>query len=414
MATIPWLGPGTAVAGGDDLIFEWYGRYLDAVARGKDAINGTVGVLLDDEGELALNGAMMLELERLTPTERAAYAPLRGVEAFRTFLLNAVFGASPPSSASAFATPGGCGALFASAKNLTAPGDRVLLRDHHWGPYRGILEQHELGIRTWPLIGPRSGEGVHVDVDAFGTALLELAQEQARVLIWLNDPAHNPTGLSLDGADRGRVLATVLNMARTHPNVGFSLVIDAAYAAYSSDSKGWGRPLSELRGQPENLLLAVAVSCSKSHTCYGARAGGLVTLHPNAEARARLEEVLLHTGRGTWSGAPRGPQMAIARLHGTRSGDEAWAKERTRLNALLEHRRAVFLDIAQSHGLSLLPCHDGYFAWHPCENPEAVAEQAALEDVYVVPLRGGVRIGLCAIPAERMRTVVRAIQGGGR
>ena len=24
--------------------------------------------------------------------------------------------------------------------------------------------------------------------------------------------------------------------------------------------------------------------------------------------------------------APRGPQMAIARLHGTRSGDEAWAK----------------------------------------------------------------------------------------
>ena len=307
MATIPWLGPGTAVAGGDDLIFEWYGRYLDAVARGRDAINGTVGVLLDDEGELALNGAMMLELERLTPTERAAYAPLRGVEAFRTFLLNTVFGASPPSSASAFATPGGCGALFASAKNLTAPGDRVLLRDHHWGPYRGILEQHELGIRTWPLIGPRSGEGVHVDVDAFGTALLELAEEQARVLIWLNDPAHNPTGLSLDGADRGRVLATVLNMARAHPNVGFSLVIDAAYAAYSSDSKDGGGPCPSSGGNRRT-----SSSPSQCHVRNRTPAtvhvqGGLVTLHPNAEARARLEEVLLHTGRGTWSGAPRAP-----------------------------------------------------------------------------------------------------------
>ena len=410
--TLPWLNQAAEVKGGDDVIFAWFSRYLSAVKSGVDAVNGTVGTLLDDSGRLFVHEAVLAAIHRQSATDIAAYAPLRGLPAFRELAIDLAVGHHRNELSHlhprAFATPGGCGALYLSAANLAAPGDAVLLRECHWGPYRTILRENGLHAATWPLIGPAAPDGRFVDSESLFSSLSSLAHDQASVLMWINDPAHNPTGLSLGSDDRQILLNSVVSAALDYPDVGFSLLIDAAYARYSSEPHGWAGTLGDLKEWPTNLLVAVAVSCSKSHTIYGMRLGALVTFHPESEVHEQLETTWLHTGRGTWSGTPRLPQSALIDLH-TSVLEEEWLDSVLKAKDLLDGRRAHFIDLCREHGVSLLPSHDGYFAWHPCSDPESVAAEVAEDSVFLVPLDKGVRIGLCAIPEASLSRVALAL-----
>ena len=48
------LNASGALKQGSDTIFSWWARYQDAKAEGKDAVNGTIGALLEDDGNLAI------------------------------------------------------------------------------------------------------------------------------------------------------------------------------------------------------------------------------------------------------------------------------------------------------------------------------------------------------------------------
>ena len=52
---------------------------------------------------------------------------------------------------------------------------------------------------------------------------------------------------------------------------------------------------------------------------------------------------------------------------------------------------------------------DGFFAWIESSDPIAVAEKCAENDVFLVPLNGGVRIGLCALPTDSIPKVAMAL-----
>jgi aspartate/tyrosine/aromatic aminotransferase len=80
---------------------------------------------------------------------------------------------------------------------------------------------------------------------------------------------------------------------------------------------------------------------------------------------------------------------------------------------MLDERRDAFRRAAAAHNLSLDPTHDGYFAFLECESNQQVCEIAAEQhDVFLVPLEGGVRIGICAIAAEQMERVAAALADG--
>jgi len=52
---------------------------------------------------------------------------------------------------------------------------------------------------------------------------------------------------------------------------------------------------------------------------------------------------------------------------------------------------------------------DGFFAWMEAEDPVAIAESCAEMDVYLVPLKGGVRVGLCALSTKDLERVAEAL-----
>jgi aromatic-amino-acid transaminase len=125
-------------------------------------------------------------------------------------------------------------------------------------------------------------------------------------------------------------------------------------------------------------------------------------LHPSKPFLDRLLEVMLHTGRGTWSGAARLPQATVHTIHSDIDKFVDWLHERDRLQQLLEQRRDVFNARCEKEGVPIMPSHDGYFAFLPHEDPVPMANAAASRGLYVVPLDGGIRIGLCSIPTDQV------------
>tara|TARA_B100000900_G_scaffold87620_1_gene71240 strand:- start:1182 stop:2456 length:1275 start_codon:yes stop_codon:yes gene_type:complete len=401
---------------GNDTIFSCWARYQKAISDGHDAVNGTIGALLENDGSLAINQTVDEFVRNSPPIEIAAYAPLKGLPEFLDLAVTLALGDAREELESigvchtATASPGGSGALYLAAANYADPGTKVLLRDRHWGPYDGFLAGCGLGIATYPLLNESSG----VDVDSLTIQLNELSSSQNRVMSWLNDPAHNPTGLSLSSEERMTVLQAFTNAAMENENVGYTLLIDAAYHLYAREPHGWAETITDALHDgmewPANLLITFAISLSKSHTVYGLRGGALVTIHPDKSVVERITTVMGVTGRQTWSASSRLAQYSIAKIHADSESGAAWSDEKNRLTEILQQRRDLFIKSCEKYGVPINPTHDGFFAWLEHSDAASIVEKCASNQVYLVPLNGGVRIGLCAIPTNQIERVAKSLR----
>jgi aromatic-amino-acid transaminase len=204
-----------------------------------------------------------------------------------------------------------------------------------------------------------------------------------------------------------------MESASANENVGHTLLLDAAYHLYADEPHGWAETITEALNNgmpwPENLLITISISLSKSHTIYGLRTGALVSLHPDSAFTERIGTVMGVTGRQTWSAAPRIAQYTVSIMHADEQSGAAWAGERDRLRELLVTRRNVLTESCSKLGVPLNPTMDGFFAWIESDDPAALAEACAEQDVYLVPLTGGVRIGLCAVPLSQIPRVAEAL-----
>ncbi len=400
---------------GNDTIFSCWARYQKAISDGFDAVNGTIGALLEDDGSLAINQTVDEFVRNSPPIEIAAYAPLKGLPEFLDLAVTLALGDAREELESigvchtATASPGGSGALYLAAANYADRGSKVLLRDRHWGPYDGFLAGCGLGIATYPLLNESSA----LDLDSLRTELDTLSNSQNKVMSWLNDPAHNPTGLSLSKEERMSVLQTFTNAAMNNENVGYTLLIDAAYHLYAEEPHGWAETITDAlhdgMAWPANLLITFAISLSKSHTVYGLRGGALVTIHPDQSVVDRITTVMGVTGRQTWSASSRLAQYSIAKIHSDSKSGSAWSDEKTRLTAILQQRRTAFISACEKYSVPINPTHDGFFAWLEHSDAKSIVETCAADQVYLVPLNGGVRIGLCAIPTNQIERVAKSL-----
>ena len=405
---------------GSDTIFSWWARYQDAKATGKPAVNATIGALLEDDGNLAINKVVDAAVRAAPEQEISAYAPLAGLPSFLDLAKTLALGEARNRldelgfNFASTASPGGSGALYLAANNFLDIGQVALLRERHWGPYKGFLQNNGLHYETWPLLPP-NGHDIHPYFarDEFEAKLIKMCSNQDKVMVWLNDPAHNPTGLSMSIEGRFACLESFVDSALSNPTVGHTLLLDSAYSLYADEPHAWADTIldSVENGMmwPENMLICIAVSLSKSHTIYGLRTGALVSIHPEKEITERLETVMCVTARQTWSATPRVSQYCVSAMHSTEEGGEAWGQERDRLKQLLDDRRNVLLSECQRLGVPLNPTMDGFFAWIEVENPVEIAEKCAENGVFLVPLIGGVRIGLCALPLDDVPKVAEAL-----
>ncbi|HJW34153.1 MAG TPA: aminotransferase class I/II-fold pyridoxal phosphate-dependent enzyme [Holophagaceae bacterium] len=416
------LIPSRRAFDGQDPIFKLNAEAQAMASQGKPVVNATVGALLDDAGKLVVLEPVMELYSQLTGHEVAPYAPIAGDVVYLTSLTHRHWPELGGYGVGC-ATPGGTGALALSIKNLLEPGMSLLTAAPFWGPYATLAQENGVNLRTVPYPEP----GQRLDVATWKGTAQVLLEQQGRLLLWLNDPCHNPTGRSLAREDRRALLQALRELAPLGP---ITLLLDFAYLDYAKDKAavtealadyrafGEGGSISTSTGEWEHrpgdgaidggpVLVAASLSLSKALTLYGARAGALVFPWCKDET---LQAALSISCRGTYSNCARAPMSLLLRLEKDPAAQARLAAQQAHWAEVLR-QRAEALDAAlRAEGLEGAPWEGGFFVTLAVEEPFAVCERLKGHGVFVVPMPEGLRVGICGMKAADAGRFAQALK----
>lgn len=375
---------------GDDLIFTLNAAAQKRAATGAPVINATVGALLDDNGQLVVLDSVMAAWRQLTPREIAPYAPIAGDPAFLLALTQRHW-PSLTGYGVGVAAPGGSGALALTLKNLLERGDTVLTAAPFWSPYSTIALEAGMTLQT----APYPAADAPLDVGAWEATARDILEAQGRLLLWLNDPCHNPTGRSLTAAHRRALLDMLRDLSSQGP---ITLLLDFAYLDYARDPQEVADALADYAAfaAEGQVLVGASLSLSKAYTLYGSRAGALV--FPWCDDSA-LQAALVTSCRGTWSNCARAPMSVLLRMTNDPAAQQALAAEHAAWRTTLK-ARAEALDAAlKAEGLPGCSWDGGFFVVLPADpDPFAACDALTQRDVFVIPMPEGLRVGVCGLP----------------
>lgn len=389
---------------GDDPIFALHAEATKRAAAGESILNATLGTLATDDGALAVMPSVIETLERVQGAEVAGYAPVAGRADFTRAVIADLFGDGPlAKQAVAVATPGGTGAVFQSVINFLEPGQKLLTTSYHWGPYPGIARNSGRDFEAFPMF--RADQTL--DVEALESALDRHVATQGRALVIVNDPCHNPTGYSLR-QDEWRRVSEVLRVAGERAPV--TVLLDIAYFRFAGAAET--AFVNAIPGLLKSCAVLVAWSASKTFAQYGARVGALVALHRDAEERTQIRNALAFGCRTTWSNCSHLGQAAVAELLTVPELRKRSDAERADLIELLGARIDAFNEGARKIGLRMPRYESGFFVTVFTRDGQKTA--AAMRDlgVYVLPISGAVRVGLCSTPVADVPRLLEALQKG--
>ena len=245
------------------------------------------------------------------------------------------------------------------------------------------------------------------DVEAFEEGLIALGDEQGSVFVLLNFPCQNPTGYSLDENEWTQVTEV---LGRALDRFPVTLLMDVAYAEYApAGAADWTRHFEALIPR---MPLLVAWSASKTYAQYGARVGALIATVHDPDERQRVLNAMTYSCRGTWSNCNHLGLLAVADLLEDPTRAQAVVEERAKLIASMGERVDAFNTAAVDAGLIYPRYEAGFFVTVFTDQPEEAARQCRKDGVFVVPIQGALRVGLCATPQSSIQRLVESLARG--
>ena len=374
--------------------------------HGKDKVtNATIGVVLDEEGKLAVMPTVEKIFREMPMSDFTSYAALSGNADFIDAVKNIIFGETKCDGYfSAVATSGGTGAIHHAIANYAERGDAILTSDWCWGNYKTICAETGKRLETFKLF---NDELTQFNLTAFADKVESLLKTQDSLLVILNTPAHNPTGYALTSDEWDGVLDVIKRHAATGKKI--SLLADVAYIDFSTEKKVAWSFVKKFAGMPSNVLIMLAFSMSKSYTFYGQRAGALAAFSTDADVIKEFDDTNKFSCRAIWSNVNNGAQVICSKIYRDKNLAAELEKDQAALRNLVNSRAKIFVDEAANCGLKIVPYKGGFFIAVPAENPAAVCEKLHEDLIFAVPLKLGIRVAVCSMPLAKIPGVAEKL-----
>lgn len=362
-----------------------------------NVINSTLGECLDDNGHLMIIPTIIEMLRNMPVEEMCSYAPIAGLKEFNKAVQISLFGKENNKFfVESVVTPGGTGALRHAIWNFLEDGDAAITTNWYWTPYKGICEEHNRRLETFEMFDNQG----RFNLNALDKKLEKIINIQNYILIILNTPSHNPTGYSMSKDEMDGVVAIIKKYAKNE-NKKITLCLDVTYIDYDGGFEKSREIFDCIQDMPENTMVTVVYSMSKSFTMSGMRCGALLCLGETKEAAQEFKQAMQFSSRAVWSNVNRMAQRVLVDI-----------SLNSEIKAKIDNERKVFRDIIASRGhlfvekskkalLSCCPYKDGFFITIPCRNPDLIAQKLSEKQVYVVPLGEGIRFSPCAVKTEK-------------
>lgn len=371
----------------------------DVKANGADAvINGTIGSMMDENGDLIVLQVVRDTLAQLTANQIVAYAPIAGFTEFFDAAIDQCFGDSRPDGyIRAIATPGGSGALHTAVHNYSEAGEEVLTTDWYWGAYRNIARDDNRILREFELLT----EDGHFNMKSFSENLKELVEKQHNTVIILNSPANNPTGFGLSLDEWDQVLNFIKGLVEGKDK-NIILVADVAYLDYSGEKQECRKFFKKFGNLPANILPIIAYSCSKGFTLYGMRIGAMIAITPDKDIADEFSAINAYSARATWSNPTSAAMWTMMEITKDPEKVARLDAERAKYFHMIKDRADIFMAEAADCGLKILPYLSGFFITIPMIGADKVCALLEKEHIYLVPLKKGIRLAVCSVSKQKI------------
>jgi len=374
----------------------------EACAKYEDAVNSTVGMLFEDDGSMTVFDSVMDVFDSLEPVEFLPYPATPGTPAFQEAVAKWVFRQhydyiNDNMYYSTMSTPGGSGAISNTFDTYLSPGQKALLPDLGWKPYKIMTKNANVEVEEYKLFN----ENDSFNIDSFREKCHKLAKEQGRVLAVINDPCQNPTGYGMTKDEWKQVIAVYNELAEQgYPMI---LLYDLAYIDYHEDGLEASRENLELmRDIHENVMIICAFSGSKTFSFYGIRIGAQVALSNNKDAVEEFTRVCQYGARGKWSSSANIGIQTIAKLFNDEEQTRRFELELRRASELLSKRGKIFVTEAKECGLEIFPHKSGYFVTLPNCGEEAY-EALKANHIFTIPMPGNlIRFAMSSMPTDQI------------
>lgn len=395
--------------GEPDVVFSALKRANEAIAKYglANVVNATIGAICDEEEKFVSLSSVENYYRQLSTEDLMNYAPIAGLPEYLKAATDFTFMGYQPEGTytGAVATPGGSGAVRHVFFNYLEDGQKALIPDWFWGPYRTIAQEHKRGIETYQMFD----ENNQFILTSIKEKTQELLRNQDNLVVVFNTPGHNPTGYTINNEEWTELLDFFKACAQDEKKK-ITLLLDIAYIDYAGTVEETRSFMRLFKGLPPNILITFAFSMSKSYTMYGMRSGAVIGLSSYPEIADEFAKINSFSSRAVWSNNTRGPQRLLADVQANPELKAAIDQERKSYYDLMVKRADIFLKEAAEVGLQALPYRGGFFITVPVEDPKAIAAKLEEKNLFVVPLAKGLRIAICAVPLYKMPGVATKIK----
>lgn len=369
-------------------------------------VNGTIGVLYNDEGKIWSIASVDKTIKNLSDFDFYNYSPLDGGKPYKEAVKNWVFGQGrfdleKELHVEVVATPGGTGALAMGIALSLDEHETLLLPDVYWSPYKGMAKGNNMEVIEYNYISD-----YHYNLTSFKEKAQTIITKQHKLVTILNDPCNNPTGFSLSSSEFKDLIAYLNSLP-----CPTTLILDIAYFDY------YIKGMDEVRNRfrilntiSNNVTVIIAHSCSKSFSIYGLRVGSAIILNRNEQTVKTLYDEACIYGRTHWSSVSRPGINMLVKVNEDPKIKADITNELITIENTVKNRAAIFSKEAAEIGLDIHPYGGGFFISIKCEDATAIFEKLIQEGLYLIPFPHVLRMAICGITTKEIPGLAKRIK----
>ena len=156
-------------------------------------------------------------------------------------------------------------------------------------------------------------------------------------------------------------------------------------------------------GRPKNFLTIVAYTLSKGFTLYGQRQGAMIGITSDADVAKEFVDINQYASRATWSNCNSAAQNVMIDICSDSAKVARLDAERNKCFKLIGERAAIFMEEAKDAGVKFVPYISGFFITIPLEGAQKVCDCLEKDNVFLVPMKKGIRLAVCSVSKEKMK-----------
>ncbi len=366
----------------------------NALQNNPNVINATIGVLLDDNGDILYSEIFDSIIPTLTPKEKYPYEDVLGSKDIKDNLLKFLKQEKFKEKENFnMITAGGTGAL-SNVISAFKENAGLIVSDLCWVNYLTIAKNFGVETYKYELF---KNEGLNIE--GFKGALEQAVMEKDNVIVIINTPSQNPTGYDLTNEEMQEVTEIVNGYVKYNKKI--TVILDIAYYNF-----GINQNLDAFLNLDENVILAIAYSFSKSFGIYGFRLGSLTLV---GKGVAELEKLFYTQSRTKWSNPNKLGCSVLGKVLSNNDNIEKVYQEIKNHTAILENKTKIFKSALDKFGIKTFPFTNGFFLSIPVEDAENVALELSKNDVYLTTVEGGIRVAISGVASYRLEELAEKI-----